>query len=205
MKDNKVREKRKILFSKCEVIVQKIENPTINGQLIYSNTITFQKGEEIVRDERVVSRVGKGGRELKCLSPLGFYYYKSESSLNNKKKYQEEGIRKVYRIEFQGGYYEISYLTNRNNTSIGHEIRPWDLIGNGIEDHLISDLEKVMNNIVAFLHENKYDEEKINEFKHDCFCDLFGSPEGVKTQTNEGKILAHGFDLKTSFRKRKES
>ena len=63
MKDNKVREKKKILFSKCEVIVQKVENPAFNAQFIYRNTITFQKGEEIVRDERVVSRVGKGGRK----------------------------------------------------------------------------------------------------------------------------------------------
>lgn len=30
---------------------------------------------------------------------------------------------------------------------------------------------------------------------------LFGDPDGPKYQTNEEKILAHGFDLKTSFRK----
>ena len=35
--------------------------------------------------------------------------------------------------------------------------------------------------------------------------DLFADKDGYKQQTNESKILAHGFDLKESFRKRKES
>ena len=36
--------------------------------------------------------------------------------------------------------------------------------------------------------------------KREIFTDLFGYPEGPKYQTNEEKILSHGFDLKTSFR-----
>ena len=35
--------------------------------------------------------------------------------------------------------------------------------------------------------------------------DLFGYEDGPKIQPNDIKILAHGFDLKESFRKRKES
>ena len=35
--------------------------------------------------------------------------------------------------------------------------------------------------------------------------DLFDDKDGYKKQTNESKILSHGFDLKESFRKRKES
>lgn len=37
--------------------------------------------------------------------------------------------------------------------------------------------------------------------KREIFTDLFGDPKGPRFQTNEEKILAHGFDLKTSFRK----
>jgi hypothetical protein len=41
----------------------------------------------------------------------------------------------------------------------------------------------------------------LTEVKKEIFTDLFGYPDGPKYQTNEEKILAHGFDLKTSFRK----
>jgi hypothetical protein len=41
----------------------------------------------------------------------------------------------------------------------------------------------------------------MTEVKKEIFTDLFGYPDGPKYQTNEEKILAHGFDLKTSFRK----
>ena len=35
--------------------------------------------------------------------------------------------------------------------------------------------------------------------------DLFGDEKGPSTNYNDIKILSHGFDLKESFRKRKES
>ena len=35
--------------------------------------------------------------------------------------------------------------------------------------------------------------------------ELFDDKDGYKKQTNESKILSHGFDLKESFRKRKEN
>ena len=40
----------------------------------------------------------------------------------------------------------------------------------------------------------------LGEVKRLIFTDLFGYPEGPKYQTNDEKILSHGFDLKTSFR-----
>ena len=51
----------------------------------------------------------------------------------------------------------------------------------------------------------KYNEVKqqllSTSVKKEIFTDLFGYPDGPKYQTNEEKILAYGFDLKTSFRK----
>ena len=41
----------------------------------------------------------------------------------------------------------------------------------------------------------------LTNVKKEIFTDLFGYPDGPKYQTNDEKILAHGFDLKTSFRK----
>ena len=40
----------------------------------------------------------------------------------------------------------------------------------------------------------------LGEVRRLIFTDLFGYPEGPKYQTNDEKILSHGFDLKTSFR-----
>ena len=195
---NKIREKRKILFSKCDVIVAKVG--------IQSNRIVFKKDEKVIKDDsRVVCYTGKGGRIAKCLSPLGFYYYKNINNIKTKTVYGEEGVRYKHIIGINSGYYEITYITKLNSTSIGHETRPWDLIGNGIEDHLIHDLERLLSNLIVSLEDYGYKKDVLKEFKNTLFIDLFGSADGIKTQTNEGKILSHGFDLKESFRKRKES
>ena len=42
---------------------------------------------------------------------------------------------------------------------------------------------------------------KLKSVRSSIFTDLFGYPDGPKYQTNDEKILAAGFDLKTSFRK----
>jgi len=205
--NNKITEKKKILFSNCEVIVEKYDNHTIDSYSITHGESFFHVGErkEIINGDRIVSKEGKWHNRIKCKSPLGFYYYKGESDIRYKTSYDECGRRKIYIITFDGGRYEIKYLVSYNNTSICHETRPWDLSGNGMPDHFIKDLEKVLNDIVDFMYGTKlYDKEKISEFKNDVFTDLFGFPSGMKTQTNEGKILSHGFDLKMSFRKRKE-
>ena len=210
-KDRFIKERKKNLFSQCDVIVQKVEDKDVDVYFIHSSTTTFTRGEQREKDERIVGNAGKGGRRVKCISPLGFYYYKDINNAHTKVTYKEQGTRRKYIIKFVGGYYEISYLTSFNNTTIGHETRPWDLVGNGIADHFIKDLEKVMNDIVSFLRDNVgytpsvgYSKKDIDEFKYNVFVDLFGDPDGMKAQTNEGKILSHGFDLKMSFRKRKE-
>lgn len=205
---NKVIEKKKILFSNCEVIVEKYDNCTIDSYSITHSESFFYVGErkEIIDGDRIVSKEGRRGKEIKCKSPLGFYYFKNESDIRYNTTYDEYGKRKRYIITFDGGRYEIKYLVSYNNTSICHDTRPWDLSGNGMPDHFIKDLENVLNDIVDFMYGTKlYDKEKISEFKNSVFTDLFGFPDGMKTQTNEGKILSHGFDLKMSFRKRKET
>lgn len=196
-------EKKRTLFSQCDILIQKVQDHLYRFNGITHTSISFERGIKDIKDDRVVCRVGKGGRMFKCISPLGFYYYKDASETANYKKYEDNGIREKYMISFKGGYYELSYISSFNGTQIGHETRPWDLSGNGMPDHFIKDLEKVINGIIDYMIENKYDNESVQEFKTKVFIDLFGSVDGVKTQTNDNKILSHGFDLKTSFRKRK--
>ena len=201
-----VKNNKKTLFSQCDVVIQRIEDPSIKTYSILSHCNTIKESVAKIKDERVVGKTGRRGSELKCISPLGFYYTKSSYYGHNDVYYKEVGTREKFIINFDGGYYEISYLRSMNGVSIGHETRPWDLIGNGMSDHFIHDLEKVMNGIVEFLYTNKdYQKNEIEGFKNHVFTSLFGSPDGIKTQTNDGKILSHGFDLKYSFRKRKES
>lgn len=204
-------DKTKILFSNGQVIVKKITRPA-----------SFQKGLKIFRtstksierfttpisisappkvDERVIS---SDGEWCKCVSPLGFYYYKRDYKFQ-KNGYKTVGMRVTHRIWCDDGYYDISYLSEYNETHIGHETRPWDLYGNGMPDHFINDLEKVIKNIVDFLYNNKYDKNEIDKFKTSIFMDLFGSIDGtIKNYTDIMKLEAHGFDPVISFRKEKE-
>ena len=122
------------------------------------------------------------------------------------------------------------YYTEYNGVSIGFETHPWDLMDNKyIEDHFINSLiddlifiiadttsrehvdEDILNPKGRWDRDNYYSRtEGINQtryvgdltnVKKEIFTDLFGYPDGPKYQTNDEKILAHGFDLKTSFRK----
>ena len=45
----------------------------------------------------------------------------------------------------------------------------------------------------------------VEETKKSVMKDLFGNEKGPSVNYNDIKILSHGFDLKQSFRKRKES
>ena len=135
---------------------------------------------------------------------MGFFYYKTKP--NDIIKRTNKGLRKTWNVYCgsENEMYEISYYTQYNDTNISHETRPWDLIGNGLSDHFINDLEKIMKGIRDIVDANKFQKREADTFKIDAFVELFGSKDGVKTQTNDGKILSHGFDLKYSFRKDKE-
>lgn len=56
-----VKDKKKILFSKCEVIVSKMEDKSLGGHGISSGAMTFKRGERITtkKDDRIVGTSGK--------------------------------------------------------------------------------------------------------------------------------------------------
>jgi len=45
----------------------------------------------------------------------------------------------------------------------------------------------------------------VNDIRKEVLMDLFGDENGPTINYNDIKILSHGFDLKQSFRKRKET
>lgn len=79
-------------------------------------------------------------------------------------------------------------------------MRPWDILPGytGMPDNMIDALVKEANNFIDIC------EPYNKEIRKEIMTDLFGYPDGPKIQPNNIKILAHGFDLKTSFRKDKE-
>lgn len=163
-------------------------------------------------------------------SPLGFYYTKVTEPQKEQTQYVST-TKKIWRFYVQNSVtYELIYYTEYNGVKVGFETHPWELVDNkSVEDHLITalinDLESIISDTSS---KERVDEDKLNPkgrwntdnyyshregiettrfvgdltaVKKEIFTDLFGYPNGPKYQTNEEKILAHGFDLKTSFRK----
>ncbi|MBO5003790.1 MAG: hypothetical protein J6D03_00685 [Clostridia bacterium] len=163
-------------------------------------------------------------------SPLGFVYKKKtvipehwESLVHR----QDEGemlrpIFKSYTIKIRDKMYCLAYPYSVNNVVgkviIGQDIRPWELIDKtSMSDHYVDDLYKIMLEFFSIIKNSspiyridKFNNDKLIPFDIDTFIrvintDLFGSGKGPRYQTNDEKIMAHGFDLKSSFRKDKEN
>lgn len=147
----------------------------------------------------------------KCKSPLGFYYWKIR-----KDEFENNSMTiKEIHIENYDIKYCLTYVSEFHGVQIGNETRPWMLVegDKSIEDHFIFDLLELLNDLFMYAEEKKitaykgskwepkHIETSIKSIKDEVFVDLFGSKDGIKFQTNDEKILSHGFDLKTSFRK----
>lgn len=99
---------------------------------------------------------------------------------------------------------------------VGVDTRPWEVVpeSGDMPDHQVQALLKVVTDILTEVENSKavikeyhkYDSERTLSFydlKKELMVDLFGDIRGPRFQSNEEKILSHGFDLKESFRKRK--
>ena len=122
----------------------------------------------------------------------------------------------------------MKYVTRFDDNVISNTedgMRPWDVYpGDGdFSDNMLDSLVKDITRFFQMMEEkgiNKvfkvqtywdHGEYKRNDnskelsvLKRETFSDLFGNPNGPRFQTDTEKILAHGFDLKYSFRKDKE-
>lgn len=161
---------------------------------------------------------------VRTKSPLGFYYdkiiYNTEPA--SRSTDSRNTCMKIWTFYIGSKTYKLSYYIEYNGTRVNQEIRPWDICegDKSMPDHYVDALLSELNNMFAdikvlkskdILDTSSYEVRSWNRFnkynikdndkKRELFTDLFGYPEGPKYQTNEEKILSHGFDLKTSFRK----
>lgn len=209
--------KNKTLFNKNHILIKRVDkDPYLQGgATVYIHTTG--NGRVKTSNEYEMHKVRK-------ISKIAPFYYETEekrpkSSLNNADR--KDITKKIITISSKHYTYEISYYTVYGDNHIGIETRPWEICsGDGaFEEHFIKDLEKVIKEIFIDVNIDKllydiryrYDYNLGNiqyngqKLRIEIMNDLFADKDGYKQQTNESKILAHGFDLKESFRKRKES
>lgn len=153
-------------------------------------------------------------------SKLGFYYYQIVHHDAENAKIQCNDIYssarfRTYVFKFDNKRFEMLYPVRCGDISINKETRPWDILPGykGIEDHFITDLYKEVIkffevaevNRVAYKEEYVLNMSWIYDVRKEVMIDLFGDEKGPTVNYNNIKILSHGFDLKQSFRKRKEN
>lgn len=142
-------------------------------------------------------------------SPLGFWYIQriKQDDLKNKARCV---WFKTYQAFMNGNAYTLTYpfkySDNAMSQDINIESRPWDIDPRcgAFPDNMVDVLYREACKFVDVLYELK-DYKGVQEAMKTIMVDLFGYEDGPKVQTNTLKILSHGFDLKESFRKRKES
>lgn len=165
---------------------------------------------------KIVSRINKPEKPhheiQKCVSPLGFYYIRDVYKRQHTSHITD---LRVFEVILQRKIYTISYPLSENGNRINQDFRPWEVCENdkSMQDHFIYDLKNVIDSILTIVDENKIpiylsksDIDNKNNMgiiflKNFLYEELFGSAQGIRFQTDEEKILSHGFDLKTSFRK----
>lgn len=152
---------------------------------------------------------------VKHVSKLGFYYTKREYIGNKSNIVESKGEQADYKTYTlcagKDHYileYPVRYHRNDDMQCINVDMRPWDLLPGykGIPDNMINALLNEARKFIDLLIQYKKTSGTHEEnYPKRIMIDLFGYEDGPKIQPNDIKILSHGFDLKQSFRKRKES
>lgn len=210
-----VREKARTLYSRNGIRIVKTENLQ-NNRL--NKKWCFEKAMRVERLENlpeVNKRDGSGYVVKRYESPLGFYYTTTEWVGYDTNKKPKSVTYKKYIIWLDTTKYELEYPTeyssNNMTQHIDVDMRPWDILPgyNGMPDNMVNALVREINGFIDLLYEYKKSLDGLNltpeSYRKSIMIDLFGYEDGPKIQPNDIKILSHGFDLKESFRKRKES
>ena len=157
-------------------------------------------------------------------SPLGFVYTKKKTI---KGHWEQENIGNEnelkrpqmfsFSIRVDKYLYNMAYPVSKNQSlsseRIGVDVRPWEIIDKeAMPEHFIDDLFNIVNELVRIIKEANickrlddisFEDWNSEQFIQQLYIDLFGNIKGPVYQTNDEKILSHGFDLVTSFRKQK--
>ena len=173
-------------------------------------------------------------KKIRIKSPLGFFYEKTicsqtKAMITKSREFYFFIRRTEYLLSYPVQYSE----TGMEIKGVSQEERPWNIIpgDKSLKDNEISwlfqklnllfiELEKEKPEIITketylendnngigipvILPENVINFQSVSESRSTVMSDLFGYPQGPLQQTNNQKILSHGFDLKSSFRKDKE-
>lgn len=208
------RKKKITLFSKNHITITKTENVNNFSKYVICNKINNSsiKCDYISRKKNEYYYV-----DVIKESPLGFKYIEHEKRYKNQPKEESRYYKELYivNIYLEKTEYEFVYPIVYNHTHIGKENRPWDIVegDKSIPEHFIFALKNEIDKLFEVIKENKltihnkgtyYRDNKTltyQEFHDKIYEDIFGDKKGIRFQTDEEKLLAHGFDKVTSFRK----
>lgn len=211
------REKKITLYSCNGIKIEKYANlqnrhyGISNG--IISKVIEYKQKETDILPSNVYRKFShyRSSYEVKLKSPLGFYYTKTINR-NDYAASKVESIEanfKYINVFVDNEKYYLEYPISYKDAKIGIETRPWDILPGykGIFDHFINSLFDDANKFFNIIDDNKnyLKVKNFRELKKTTYIDLFGNENGPTVNYNDIKILSHGFDLKESFRKRKET
>ena len=194
---------KKTLFSKNHITISKTKN--VDHTTPYVEFKIISNGSVCVPCTRKTIDVIKE-------SPLGFKYKTKETvKIDNSVNTEDKFIVNVYLKKEE---YEIVYPIVYGENRVDNETRPWDIVegDKSMPEHFIFDLKKVIDDIFDIIEGNKlqivdrynttYPYSMSYQELHDkIYVHLFGNKKGIRFQTDDEKILSHGFDKITSFRK----
>ena len=229
------RERVRHLFNKNHIEILKIENPetikvwdTPTIQHISQGGYYHHKFNSCYTSEYVTVKKQSplgfyyNSREVRPYNRNGYY---KQSNCGGSQ------VIVTYPIpDEKNSYYQLKYYTGYGDNNIGGEdgLRPWDVYpgDKNFPDHMLTALVKEVTTFFAIIEASKnndfYDVESYSGYystttnksnthssasfvRKSVFRQLFGNENGPRFQTDEEKILAHGFDPKYSFRKDKEN
>lgn len=228
------KEKSTVLYSRNGIRIDKIEfidmTKLLNHKdlgILVKTTVNLNLKKKNSKVE-IIPATKAWIETIKRESKLGFYYYQTiehkaeKQKIINHDKYDGATYKKLV-FKFDDKRYEMIYPIKCGDISINRETRPWDILPGttGIEDHFITDLYKEVIKFFDICEDERIgyqiipahygysgsyvkDTSWVNDIRKEVLKDLFGDENGPTINYNDIKILSHGFDLKQSFRKRKE-
>lgn len=211
------------VFSKSHILIQKFKLKVKANVLIGINKTTTKVISDPEKKVRIKSPLGFFYEKTICSQTKAmitksreFYFFirRTEYLLSYPVQYSETGmeVKSVSQEERPWNIIpddkslkdnEISWLFQKLNLLfIELEKEKSEIITQ--ETYLGNDNNIVGIGIPAILPKDVINFQSVSEARSFVMKDLFGYSEGPLQQTNNQKILSHGFDLKSSFRKDKE-
>lgn len=206
-------------FSRNGIRISKTTNTGYTGS---TNMEVTYRSEKVDDKEAHEEKPKDGVHRVRLESPLGFYYTKSYYVAPTEIKKRNRSVSYIkftlnsgtakYELEYPNEYFD-GYETQK----ICVDMRPWDVLPkctsfpSDLIPILIRETSKFLdvvgdnwNSLSAYNKKTIY-YDSYNEIKSRIIHDLFWDIDSIKESPNDIKILSHGFDLKESFRKRKEA